>query len=763
MDLLEGLNEAQREAVTSVDGPLLILAGPGSGKTRVITHRIAYLVRQVGVAPWNILAVTFTNKAAREMRERVEGLIGERAARALPMGTFHARCARILREFGGPAGVDPKFTIYDDDDQMRLIKQAQQDLSIDPKRYSARSILSVISRAKNDMLTAAQYSRKASDYFEEVVARCFVRYQELLDQSHALDFDDMLLRTVRLLETHEPTRSALQSKFHYVLIDEFQDTNVVQYSMAKLLTHPDHGGNTNLCVVGDDAQSIYSWRSARPENFLDFERDYPAARIVKLEQNYRSTQTILDAAQEVIARGGHRHQKELWTENGEGPPVVIYEAEDVDDEARFIRDEILHQIRREDRRPRDFAIMYRTNAQSRGIEDAMKTSGVRYRLVGGTRFWEREEIKDLVAYLRMILNPFDSISLFRVINTPTRGIGKGTVDKLQRWATDIGVPPYSALQLLAGAGDPATLPPADLAGRNRIALARFATLMADLVDLAPKNPPPALLRELVERTGFRQYLREGFENGDERWENVEQLIVAAEQYDELAPLDGLAAFLENAALVSDADEIDAKDAVTLITLHAAKGLEFPVVFLAGMEEAVLPHIRSYESPEQMDEERRLAYVGITRAKEVLYLSHARYRAGYGGGSHNPPSRFIEDIPERLRARRSADERFRTHKPGGHQRGAASPWVSPAARAGVAPATTNITRISTGRPATSTDVTPKRAVALHQPGEQVRHAKFGDGIVISCKPSGDDHMIEVMFKGGVGTKKLMLSMANLTRV
>jgi DNA helicase-2/ATP-dependent DNA helicase PcrA len=477
------------------------------------------------------------------------------------------------------------------------------------------------------------------------------------------------------------------------------------------------------------------------------ERDYPDVRIVKLEQNYRSTQTILDAAQEIIARGGQRHQKNLWTENGEGQAVTVYEAEDAEDEARFIRDEIVGPVRRGERRPRDFAVMYRTNAQSRAIEEAMTTSGVPYRLVGGTRFWERQEIKDLVAYLRVVQNPFDSISLLRIINTPQRGLGKTTVERMQRWAGDLNLPLYSALQLLMDTSEGAVAPPPDINGRIRLGLMRFVGMINDLVDAAPGWTPPQVVREVIDRTGYRTYLNESFENGDERWENVQQLIAAAEQYDEIDPKAALSAFLENAALVADVDEMDDRgDAVTLITLHAAKGLEFPVVFLAGMEEALLPHIRSYDNPDQMEEERRLCYVGITRARDELYLTHARFRVGFGGGSHNPRSRFVEEIPARLTVMRTAEDR-RIHRPNAHQRGAGSPWTAPPRAASLSVATPS-------RP-------PVPAVA-YTAGDRVRHVKFGEGIVVSCKPSGDDHLVEVAFKGGVGVKKLMLSFAGLEK-
>ncbi len=767
--LFAGLNPAQREAVVHGAGPLLILAGPGSGKTRVITHRIAYLVRHHGIAPWRILAVTFTNKAAREMRDRVEGLLGDTAARDMAVGTFHSRCARILRRSGGAAGVDPRFTIYDDDDQQRLVKQALGDLSIDPKRYSPRAVLSAISRAKTDMVGPAEFARTVEDYYGEIVARVYARYQELLAASHALDFDDLLNKTVELFTNSELVRGEYQRRYDYVLVDEFQDTNAVQYNLAKLLTHPDYGGNGNLCAVGDEDQSIYSWRSARPENFLDLERDYPDVTVIKLEQNYRSTQTILDAAQEVIARGGQRHRKELWTENGDGAEVVVYEAEDAEGESRFIRDEISTLMRRDRRRPRDFAILYRTNAQSRALEESLTTSGIRYRIVGGTRFYERQEVRDLIAYLRVVLNPADAVSLARIVNVPGRKIGDTTIQRLQRLATVTGCTLLDAIRMVAhaagsGDGDARWLPaPSMLAelARARASLVRFAALMDGLLEAAPGLTPPQLIQEIVDRTGFRAYLRDGFDNGDDRWENVQQLIAAAAQYDEIDPVGALQAFLENVALVSDADDVNEReDAVTLMTLHTAKGLEFPVVFLAGMEEAVLPHIRSYDSPEQMEEERRLCYVGLTRAKEQLYLTHARFRVGFGGGQHNPRSRFLDDIPERLKRQRSAAERGYAGRPGSHQSGAGSAWSYPAPRSGWTE--TSDAHRQALAPRAASGAGPDRPRPTYAPGDLVRHAKFGDGIVVSCRPSGDDHLVEIAFKGGVGVKKLMLSFAALEK-
>lgn len=751
MDILSGLNPAQSEAVTTTEGPLLILAGPGSGKTRVIAHRIAYLVEQRHVAPWRILAVTFTNKAAREMRERVHSLLGEQGAEGMALGTFHAVCARLLRIDGGVIGVDPHFNIYDSDDQLALMKRVLLDIGVDQKQYNPRAVLSVISRQKNELVSPADFARKAQDYFEEVVARAYARYHELLDESKALDFDDLLMRTVRMFERSDTVRRKYQDRYHYVMIDEFQDTNMAQFQLACQLA----GERKNICVVGDVDQSIYSWRGADYRNINKFESEFPGAKLVMLEQNYRSTQAILDSAQGVIERNDQRHDKHLWTENGQGRPVTIYEGEDAEDEARFIRDEIVSAVRGKERRPRDFAVMYRTNAQSRAIEEAMTTSGVPYRLIGGVRFWERREIKDLVAYMRLVQNPFDNVALDRVINVPKRGIGAETVRSLLRWASERGVPAYAALQMLdgavTGAAAPAPLggaaveaPPVN--GRSLSAVLRFVRLLNDLIEQAPGLTPPQLLDLIIARTDFRSFLHESFDDGDDRWENVQQLQAAAAQYDAIEPREALNEFLDNAALVADVDGLDQEaDAVTLITLHAAKGLEFPVVFIAGMEEALLPHMRSYDDPDSMQEERRLCYVGITRAKEDLYLSNARYRVGFGGGSHNPPSRFLKEIPARLTVTRTADDN-RTRHPGGHQRGAASPWTAPART-----------------PAVAVSSRPVPVAMVYQSGDRVRHAKFGDGIVVGIKPSGDDFQMEVAFKGAVGVKKLMLSYAGLEKL
>jgi len=739
MDILSGLNPAQREAVVSTRGPVLIVAGPGSGKTRVITHRIAYLVAEEGVPPWRVLAVTFTNKAAREMRDRVTDLLGQ-ASEGLTLGTFHAVCARMLRIDGGAIGIDRSFAIYDDDDQMTLMKRVLIDIAVDAKRVSPRSILSTISKAKSELTTPAEYARAVSDYFQEIVSRAYARYQQLLEQNTALDFDDLLMRTVQLLSQSEDVRTRYQERYLHVLVDEFQDTNVAQYALAKLLSEK----HRNICIVGDEDQSIYSWRSADYRNLLNFQTDFEGAKTILLEQNYRSTQTILDSAQGVIRRNQGRHDKVLWTENDRGLPVTIFEAQDDEDEARFAAGEIAAALRSGERPAGDFAVMYRINAQSRALEEAFMREAIPYRLVGGTRFYQRREVKDLIAYLRLIQNPTDSVSLLRVINTPTRGIGAKAIEELWRWAQNTDVPPYEALRALIAPVRPANGAPPFRAGMLN-ALVRFIDTIEQVREESLGLTPPELLNTLIERIQFRRYLMDGFEDGEERWANVQELVTVAAQYDALEPREALASFLENVALVSDVDELEQRSAAaTLITLHAAKGLEFPVVYMVGMEEAVLPHIRSYDSPEQMEEERRLCYVGMTRARERLVLTHARRRALMGTPVFNPPSRFIKDIPEQLTESRSRSDDFPLDR-------------RSIARAGVLPRPGRV-------PVSAQDV----AAAIgggernFQPGERVRHPKFGEGIIVSTRANGGDQEVTVAFKGESGVKRLMVSYARLER-
>ena len=738
MDVLEGLNPPQQEAVRTTEGPLLILAGPGSGKTRVIAHRIAYLVSERGVDPYRILAVTFTNKAAREMRDRVYGLIGERT-RALTLGTFHAVCARMLRIDGERAGVARGFVIYDDADQMTLMRRVLSDMGVDPKRHQPRAVLSAISKAKSELATPESYAQTVASYFEEIVSRAYERYEAALTANSALDFDDLLLKAALLFRHNEDVLRKYQERYLYVLIDEFQDTNVAQYVLARQLA----GVHRNICVVGDPDQSIYSWRSADLRNILNFERDYPDARVVYLEQNYRSTQNILDSAHSVISVNQQRKEKKLWTEKGPGTPIVAYEAYDEEDEAEFVAGEAQKLARSGDHHYGDIAVMYRTNAQSRPLEEVFVRESLRYRLVGGTRFYERREVKDVIAYLRLIHNPFDSLSLTRVINVPARGIGQRTLEELSRWSSEMDVPAYAALQLVAdeerAEGGTHTHP---FASRTVKALLPFLELLNDLIAEAPSLTVSDLLSRLLESIDYRQYLLSEFEDGEDRWDNVQELRTVAAQYDELAPEAALPTFLEEAALMTDTDDYDEKvDAVTLITLHAAKGLEFPVVFIVGLEEGLLPHIRSFDEPSQMEEERRLAYVGITRAKERLYLVRAFRRHHMGMATHNPSSRFLKDIPQEL---------------------VAAPETAGRAP-GTAPSRSYLRAVHRPFSPDSEPLPPLPTEPAFAPGDHVRHARFGDGIVVSCQIEGADQKVTVAFKGEAGIKKLLLSYAPLEKV
>jgi len=749
-DILEPLNPRQREAVEHTQGPLLILAGPGSGKTRVIAHRIAYLIRENGVRPRRVLAVTFTNKAAREMRERVRGLVGEAVEHDITMGTFHRVCSRILRIDGDAIGVPRTYTIYDDSDQIAAVKQALDDLGLDPRRIAPRAILSAISRAKSELQGATEFSALVADYFQEVTSRVFVRYQDLLEQNEALDFDDILGKTVQLFQERDDILETYADRYQFVHIDEFQDTNIAQYVLGKQWA----SRHRNICVVGDPDQSIYSWRAADIRNILNFEHDFSDARVVILDQNYRSTQTILDTAHSIISLNKQRKEKNLWTDNDAGNPVILHESYDEEDEARYVAEEI-QRLKREEKLPlHGIAVMYRTNAQSRPVEEALVRRGIPYRLVGGTRFYGRREVKDLLAYLRVVQNPFDSVALMRVINTPTRGIGARTIASLNRWARDKQIPPYAALQMLADierdSPDHHSARPARpsgpvgelVEGRGQIeglfqkrtsgALLRFLGMLNELVEKGKRLSLSTLLDDVIEAAAYKPHIMSE-PDGEERWENVQELRTVATQYDELKPEHALASFLEDVALITDIDQYDDQaDSVTLITLHAAKGLEFPVVLMIGMEEGVLPHMRSLESgsAEQLEEERRLCYVGMTRAKTHLYLVRA-FRRSFSG--HHPPSRFLADIPPGLTKQ--------SHR-------AAEPTLFPARQ-----------RFAIRR----VDEEESEPAETFDAGERVRHPQFGDGIVVSCEPSGADYQIVIAFQGKAGIKKLLLSFASLEKV
>ena len=725
-EILEGLNPAQREAVEAIDGPLLIVAGPGSGKTRVISHRVAYLVRVCGISPYRIMAVTFTNKAAREMKDRLQRLVGARVDQ-ISAGTFHAFCAALLRRDGNHVGLDSSFSIYDDEDQMGLLKQAMEEVDVDPRQYQPRAIHSVISRAKSILMDSQTLSLNCQNYFEEQAAKVYQRYEELLARNNAVDFDDLLLKVVHLLRNNSEVLTRYQRRYLHILIDEFQDTNVAQYTLAKLLAEE----HKNICVVGDADQSIYGWRHADIRNILSFQNDYPGARTIALEENYRSTGTILEAAKHLIATNRMRLVKDLWTSKEEGHPIVVHEVYNGEEEAQFVIGEVGRLTADESFNPGDCAVMYRVNAQSRSLEEACLRYGMKYKLVGGVRFYQRREVKDVMAYLRLINNRFDEVSLARVINVPLRGIGQRSMDELTRWARSQDIPMFTAIEKLAE-GDITGHP---ISPRVARPIAGFARLIRGLMDDSERLDVVELIDEVLERTGYRKYLFDRGERAEERWENILELRNTAQEFRLIAPPTGLTDLLGRLALVADVDSYEeSADAITLITLHQAKGLEFPVVFMVGMEDGLLPHARSLDSEEQLEEERRLCYVGMTRSRDRLYLLRAFRRGFTGSGGSGAASRFLYEIPGHLITSAAA-----------LKAPPKSPW-------GIwEPSVT--TTISEAQP------TPPSLRA----GDKVLHNTFGEGMVVSCIPSGDDYEVAVAFTGGAGVKRLLLSYAHLEKV
>jgi DNA helicase-2/ATP-dependent DNA helicase PcrA len=723
-DILANLNPAQKEAAETINGPVLILAGPGSGKTRVITHRIAYLLKICAVSPQNIMAVTFTNKAAREMQSRLEQLASS-SFKELTMGTFHAICARILRKNGIAIGIPSAFIIYDQDEQTSLMKRAIQEIGLDNKQFSPSAVLNQVSNAKSQMMNPADYIRHGRSYFEEVVGRAYERYQEMLKTSNALDFDDLLMKTVELFRQHPDILAKYQNRYMFIMVDEFQDTNLVQYELVNKMA----AKYRNLCVVGDPDQSIYSWRSADLRNILNFEKDYPESKVILLTQNYRSTKTILDTASAVISATKQRKPKELWTENEPGERIMLTETYNEQEEALFVVNEIERLVSRGEAKLGECAVMYRTNAQSRTLEEAFLRYGTPYKLVGGTRFYERKEVKDILAYLKLVQNLSDRISLLRIINIPQRGIGERTVNEISTWAKEQNLSIFGTIKQITQQSEENQ---SVFNSRTIKLLSQFARLIAELAARSQELKLIDLFDLIIKRTDYKEYISSA-PDGEERWENVLELRGVAQQYNELAPSGALSAFLEGVALVSDVDKLDeSKDAVTLITLHQSKGLEFPVVFIVGMEEGVLPHIRSFDDPAQMEEERRLCYVGITRAKIKVYLVRAFRRSLMGGSTVNNPSRFLKDIPVHLingSQPRTGEERQAVNQ--------THDWE-------IAPSQEPI-------------YIPELTA-----GDQVQHPQFGEGVVISCNPVRGDAEVVIAFKG-IGVKKLLLSLARLEKV
>lgn len=760
-DMLQGLNPAQRRAVEAIAGPVLVLAGPGSGKTRVLTHRIAHLITSVGVDPLAILAVTFTNKAAREMKERLEALIGHTDAEALTVGTFHSLCARFLRHDIVHLGRERDFAIYDSDDQERLMRRVLRDLNLNEKQNPPRAIHARISSAKNELVSPQEYARLNRTYFDEIVVRGYERYQALLHEANALDFDDLLVETVRLFDQHPEVLARYQERYAYLLVDEYQDTNRAQYVLVKQLA----ARRRNLFAVGDADQSIYGWRGADIRNILQFEQDYPDAQVILLEQNYRSTQSILDSAQAVINAGDKRkHAKHLWTDNGSGPQVTLHEGYNQDEEAAFVADEIARLVASGEVSLQDCAVMYRTNAQSRALEEALSRRGLRYQLIGGLRFWERKEIKDTLAYLRLAYNPYDSVSLTRVLNWPARGIGERSQAELVRWAAELGVPVYQALKEL----EPADAP-SPFNARTSTALRNFLALIDELGAARHELPLLNLIDLLRERVNLREALvREyGPEAADDRWSNIEELSTFAERYAGLPIEQQLPQFLEEVALVADVDRLDRNaDAVTCITLHQAKGLEYSVVFLVGLEEGLLPHSRSTDDRAKLEEERRLLYVGMTRARRRLYLCYAFRRTSFNRTNLSTPSRFLADIPRELLkqpARRTPIVSVpRVGTP--PARGASADPARGAVRPGMGAAQQPR---GTARRPSSPPAPRERSVpdGPHQPGffagQRVRHGTFGEGVVVSSRLVDGDEEVTVSFADR--ERRLLASFARLERL
>ena len=713
-DILKGLNPEQQRAVETTEGPLLIQAGAGSGKTKTLTHRIAHLIASHKATPYNILAVTFTNKAAKEIRERTAKLLGEDANNRSFMpfcGTFHGICVRILRQDGEQVGISRSFVIFDEGDRLSSVRRASKQLGIDEKAFPPRVLASLISSAKNETISPKEYLSTVNSPASQVVAKVYPIYEAVLKEASALDFDDLINRTVNMLETQPEIREKWQNQFKYIMIDEYQDTNTAQYKLIKLLTNV---VNNNIAVCGDDWQSIFGWRGADFRNILKFEKDHPNCTVIKLEQNYRSTSNILDAAQAIITKNEQRSDKKLWTAKQGGLPVQMLQVQSERAEGEAIVRRIRNGIDSGQRRYNHFAVLYRTNAQSRSIEETFIHYGIPYRIVGGQRFYDRKEIKDIVAYLRLIYQPADRISFERIINIPTRGVGAKSIENFYTWAWTNNHTLLEGLTEVEQCNE--------LTSKARKGLSELGDMLASLREIVDDTPPAALIDSLVRRLDYLNFLNDGTPQGESRQENVKELIGVAQDYQEV----GLSGFLEEIALISDIDQANFKDnAVTLMTLHAAKGLEFPVVFMTGMEETIFPHSRSLYDPTGMEEERRLCYVGMTRAREELYMTYASSRMLYGGLQHNPPSRFLSEINGEFPQSESYNS---------SQALSGSSFLQP--------------EISNE---------PRYIPDLNE-GDSVKHQVFGVGTVLEI--DGDN--IAIYFKGK-GTKKLNIGFAPLEKL
>ncbi len=761
---LNDLNPQQRSAVENTEGPLLVLAGAGSGKTRVLTYRVAHLIEK-GVPAWRILAITFTNKAAREMADRVRMLSGEAAEDAW-ISTFHSCCARILRRDIEKLGYKRSFAIYDEDDRMTVIRSVCKELQLDDKAFPPKSIRAIISDAKNRMLTPVEWLKEAGeDFRNRKLYEAYVRYEQMLRDNNALDFDDLLVKTLVLLSEQPPVLEYYRSRFDYILVDEYQDTNTAQYMLIRLLA----GEKKNLCVVGDDDQSIYGWRGADLRNILDFEKDFPGCAVVKLEQNYRSTGNILDAANQVIAHNAGRKEKMLWTDAGEGERIALYHAMDERDEAAFCAMAARSLAQKQGISYAEMAVLYRTNAQSRVLEEAFVRSGIPYRVYGGLKFYDRKEVKDLIAYMRALVNPDDDVSVRRIINEPKRAIGDSTVDVLMQHAQENG------LSLLSAALDWENVP---LASRARNAVKGFAELMIDLTEVLFEAKPSEFLSQLIERTGYVKTLEAvKSEENQTRIENIKELEGAVAEYEKLNPEGGVVDFLENVALVTDIDNMDERNnVVTLMTLHSAKGLEFDCVFLVGMEESIFPLARASVEDDVLEEERRLAYVGITRAKKRLFLTHARSRLLYNERRANGISRFVTEIPQRLinDGRANKSPAMRVPPPSGRAQETpyrsapsrpANPYGGKPSSAPAGKPALNIPGLQKGfggAKVVGSQAHSARTLSLFKVGDRVIHRMMGKGTVVELIGAGEDQRVRVDF-GERGTKLFAANAAPIVKI
>lgn len=739
-ELLNGMNPRQKEAVLHTDGPLLLMAGAGSGKTRVLTHRIAYLIEEKEVNPWNILAITFTNKAAKEMKERVNAILAS-GGEDVWVSTFHSMCVRILRRDVDFIGYNRNFTIIDSSEQLTLMKRILKELNIDPKKYDPRSILGTISQAKNSLQTPQDFAKMQGSYYEEIAAKCYAAYQKELQYNQCMDFDDLIMNTIRLFEEHPDSLTYYQNKFHYIHVDEYQDTNHAQYTLVNLLA----GRFRNLCVVGDADQSIYGWRGADMQNILDFEKDYPDAAVILLEQNYRSTKNILSAANQVIENNSNRKPKNLWTENKEGNKITYYRADNERDETRFIVDRMQEEIRSNHRNYGDFAILYRTNAQSRVMEETLLKANIPYKMVGGHKFYDRKEIKDILAYLNVLANPQDSISFERIVNSPKRGIGPGSIEKLRSFASLHEWPLLEAAQ---------NVDLANIGGKAGQQLGAFGEMIQEVTQMIPYLTVTELTKEVLDRSGYLEDLKiQNTLEAQARIENLEEFLTVTQEFDKQfeqqneedadAPEEKLTVFLNDLALVSDIDNLE-EDAsqVTLMTLHAAKGLEFPVVFLIGLEEGVFPLSRALMEESELEEERRLAYVGITRAEEALYLTNAFSRTLYGRTQYNRPSRFVEEIDQELleiEGMRPTPKKT----PVFAKKTAAFSYKQPE------------TAVVSSKSATGGEKNSWK------PGDKVKHKKWGLGTVVRVSGTSKDLELDVAFPSQ-GVKRLLAAFAPIEK-